>query len=514
MGLLFKVLRSRNFQVAAISVYIIVLTAVTALFLHEIHLNPIPLIIIEVISAAVLSLFVERVTSSARSVAFLLARNVEVAVISFSVLAAGALVAFLLGPSPTVRSSPIIVPQVAAIMLYLTLGLLLGASIRSRAGDLIARALFGMPRFRSSIELTSIWFFTAVTALLPVHRNAMVPFLLGVGSGILLHQSLTLRLAQGVAAQRRLFEVQSNLPDTLPLPETERTALKLLAQGRQLLSMRFTRLRTHVENCQERNAMSKRLHLLSACAWRLEGRYNDAIKDTHHASSPPTDNVDAQLLLIRALSLEDRDDSANDEIDCLIASLTSSLSGRTCPLTKALQARRSAERSIDSARGTIVFSKTALELVVASLDLRRGAWPILEEALQKADDEANEFFRGFVAHGVPVTPSWLLDVFGYALLVAGCPQEGRVFLQRCISLDPAYSYAYLHLGDYFLFRRTATVAGGNRAAPGKTGTWHARACYLLADRIERSRASRVRRIAHGRLELVERLLNNMGDAKD
>jgi hypothetical protein len=255
--------------------------------------------------------------------------------------------------------------------------------------------------------------------------------------------------------------------------------------------------------------MTKRLHLISACASRLEGTYAEAIADTQVAADPPIDDLDAQLLLVRALSLEDRDDDEGSEIDRILTVLSSSEAGRACPLTLALQARRAAERHIGS-RGEIVFSRDPVDLVLRSLDLRRAASGIVEQTIPGNRDEVTEFFRGFVALGVPVTPSWLLDVFGYALLVAGCAEEGRVFLQRCISLDPAYSYGYLHLGDYFLFRRTEPNDGREKAHPGHPGAWHARACYLLAVRVERSRASRVRRIARDRLRLVDALESSRG----
>ncbi len=250
--------------------------------------------------------------------------------------------------------------------------------------------------------------------------------------------------------------------------------------------------------------MTKCLCIVSACAARLEARYADAVAETDGTENPPSDSLDAQLLLIRALSLEDKGDVPDSEIDALLETVASSDPGRGCPLTRALQARRAAENTIND-QGIMSISKEPLTLVVNSLDLRRGASALLEETQPFPQDEGAKFFRGLIAHGVPVTPSWLLDVFGYALLVAGCPEEGRVFLQRCISLDPAYSYGYLHLGDYFLFRRTSTQIGGQRADPAKSGSWHAEACYKLALKVERNASSRVKRIAQKRLALLAQL---------
>jgi hypothetical protein len=499
---IYDIFRNRNLQVIIATFYAAFLTAVIAYLLHEFHLKPIPLIVIEVFLAGTLALLVERATSSARGIAFLIANDLRFSMVASALLFTAGLLAYFHEPRIVVRT-PQSVPLLASQALYIGAGLLLGTNLRLLVTDLVTRALFGRPRFFASLCLISLWFLIAAIALLPVHPNAMMPFLVGLGVGIFLHKGLTLRLTRGVAAYRRLFEVQSNLPETLPLPENERKALSLLAAGRHPLTKRFSALRTHLD-CQERRTMSKRLHLLSACAWRLEGRYTDAIDDTKMAANPPIDNLDAQLLLIRALSLEDHDDATDDEIDDILSTLTSTPPGEACPLTRALLARRAAERSID-ARGIITFSRDPLVSVVASIDLRRNAGPVLERTQAGIADEATAFFRGIVAHGVPVTPSWLLDVFGYSLLVAGCPEEARVFLQRCISLDPDYSYGYLHLGDCFLFRNTGAALGGTQAAPGKTSSWHARTCYLLAERIERSRASRVRRIARGRLELLARL---------
>ena len=503
---IYNAFSDRTVQLVIGTAYMALLTALLAYLMHSFQIRPIPLMAIEVLLASTLGLLVERATNSPSGIAFLTANDLRISLAVTGVLLVLGVWASFRQPGIIVRPAQHLLPPLGATALYAGSGVLLGSNLRRLVAEVMIRSLFGRPRFFATLCLASLWFLTATIAVLPVHANAMMPFLVGVALGISLHKGLTLRLTRSAAAYRRLFEVQSSVPDTLPLSDNERTALRLLAAGRHPITKRFSALRAHLEKCQQRRAMSKRLHLISACAWRLEGRYTDAISDTQVAVEPPVDILDAQLLLIRALSLEDLDDKEDDQIDRILTMLTSTPSGRLCPLTRALQARRAAESCIDVSRGVATFSKDALKSVVVSLDLRRGTGAILEQTQQIGEvDEATEFFRGFVAHGVPVTPSWLLDVFGYSLLVAGCPEEARVFLQRCISLDPDYSYGYLHLGDYFLFRRTGPAVGGHKADPGKTGAWHARTCYLLAHRIERSRASRVKRIARDRLNLLDRL---------
>lgn len=499
---LYGLFRNRRPQVTIAMIYAAVLAALTTVFFHESHLEPLTVVIVEIFLTVSLALFVERSTSAESGIAFLLANDLRISLtVSFLFFITAGVWFFAYETGSTFTPRRLLLP---AGWLYLAAGLLLGTNLRGFSADLVSRALFGRQRFFTSLWIITLWFSSAAVALLSYQAHALAPFLLGLGCGILLLKGLALRLTRAVAGYRRLFEVQS-VPEDVPLPENERKALSLLAAGRHPFTKRFSALRAHLDAYQQRpgHVLSKRLHLLSACAWRLEGRYLEAIEDTKVANDPPIDNLDAQLLLIRALSLEDHGDLSG-VIDRLLTTLVAGPPGNDCPLTRALLARRSAEKSID-AGGYITFSKEPLLSVVDSIEMRRGAGRLIEQTLVGVTDEATNFFRGFVAHGVPVTPSWLLDVFGYSLLIAGCAEEARVVLQRCISLDPDYSYGYLHLGDYFLFRHAKNVAGGTRASPGKTGAWHARTCYLLAGRIERSNASRVKRIARSRLDLLDQL---------
>jgi hypothetical protein len=500
---LFKASRNRTLQVSIVSFYMILMGALTVYLLHEYHYGAVLIVVIEIFLATPLVILVERITSSPSGIALLVANDLRVSVVASTLLAGAAVWAYYQrtgdnGPTPH------LIPWLATSVLYFGLGAVLGRNLLRLAADLVARALFGRPRFFTTLSLISLWFLIPALIFLPFHPNAMAPSLLGAGFGILLHKGMTLRLNRAVGAYRRLFEVQSQVPATLPLPENEKIALNRLASGRHPITKRFSALRAHLNDCHDQGTMSKRLHLISACAWRLEGRYADAMDDTVVAKDPPLDNLDAQLLLIRALSLEDRDDATDVEIDRILKTLSSTLAGESCPLTLALLARRTAERSIDPS-GMLAVSKIPLSFVITSLELRRSTGSVLEQSKAGTPNDAAEFFRGLVAHGVPVTPSWLLDVCGYSLLVAGCPDEARVFLQRCISLDPDYSYGYLHLGDYFLFRNAGIAARGPLANTRKADSWHAQACYLLAQRIERNKSSRVGRLARSRLDLIDTL---------
>ena len=506
MRWLLNLLYNRTTRKVIGTLYIVVLPAALGVLLHELGFGPIPLIIIEVFVTSFVILLVEGVLASSGAIALISANDLAFSIIISLVMIGLAFVAPFQQPSIVEVLTEHTIPPIAEIIVYFLLGIFLGATLRRMLADLFARVIFGRSRFVASLSFTEIWFLTAAIALLSFQTNVISPYLTGVGVGVFLNRSMAFRLERAGAASRRLFEVQSNIPKKLPLSEDDRTALQLLARGRDPLTMRFTALTQHIEECKRRSSMTPCLRIVSACAARLEARYADAVAETDGTENPPSDSLDAQLLLIRALSLEDKENVPDSEIDALLNTVASSAPGRDCPLTRALQARRAAEGTIN-AQGIISISRKPLDLVVTSLELRQRTSTLLEETHPIIpQDEGAKFFRGLIAHGVPVTPSWLLDVFGYALLVAGCPEEGRVFLQRCISLDPAYSYGYLHLGDYFLFQRTLRQKGRHGAnSAKKRGSWNAEVCYKLAMKVERNASSRVKRIAQQRLELLDQL---------
>jgi hypothetical protein len=111
----------------------------------------------------------------------------------------------------------------------------------------------------------------------------------------------------------------------------------------------------------------------------------------------------------------------------------------------------------------------------------------------------DELLGRFVEFGLPVTGPFIVDVVAYSHLAAAYSEEAYVLLRRCIEMDPDYSSAYLHLGDYFLVRRVLTGLATQASA---SDLWHAEACFQLVIGLEKNRHSRIRRLAQGRLQLI------------
>lgn len=404
-------------------------------------------------------------------------------------------------------------------VMYLFLGIMLGLAFRHAIGRLVRLTLVARDRLGQSCSVLVIWMLLIILFPLDPHRFAAPFYLAGIGAGILLHKSVRLRLSLRVSAYRRLLEVVDAWPPDALATQAEIEALELLARGRQYPSMKFKDLRNFLDTTRAKSGLTPHLSLISASVYRLEGDYDRAVTETLVAKVPPLHLVDTHLLLLRALSLEEQ--SREDETDNLLALIRSSQRGRACPLTAAVRSRREAERALINFQGTrpvkrpLLMATRALELRRRSMTerFRPSAHGLPESSpsqnnLQDSDSTnvvegpIDNFLKRFIGVGVPLTPSFVLDIVGYCVLAAGNIEEARVILHRCIGIDPGYSYPYLHLGDAFLFRR---LLGVGDPRPFVEDLWHARACYHTAASVERSSGSRVRRLAASRLALIEEL---------
>lgn len=436
--------------------------------------------------------FLERISRSPWSVGYLTARDTALSVIGALLFMMAGLILWLFGtpaveaPSTTLRINTV----------YLFLGTVVGLEVRHAIGRLVRLALVARERLGQNCAVLVIW--TLGIVLFPQsHENAQSYYLVGIGAGILLHKGVRLRLSLRVSAYRRLLEIVDAFPSNAEVTQREMHALELLARGRQYPSMKFKALRNFLDQARTESAFSNRLALISASVYRLEGDYDRAVAESRVANDPPRDLVDTHLLLLRALSLEEQ--GQESEVDSLLIAIRKSETGRACPLTAAVRARREAESVLRKFQGAEP-NRHPLIQAIRALELRRRA---LSERFRAPDVSIDLFLKRFLGVGVPLTPSFVLDILGYCTLAAGNSEEARVLLHRCIGLDPVYSYSYLHLGDTFLFRHRLSV-GDQR--PHSDNIWHARSCYYAALLIERSPGSRVRRLARERLKLIESMV--------
>ncbi len=455
----------------------------TQFFLHHWMLT-------EILLFAPVLILLEEISRSPRTVGYLVARDTAISLAGGLCVLAAAAIPALMSPSASGESAN----DVRIDVLYLFLGVVVGLSLRHAIGRLVRLALVARDRLGQNCSVLVVWTLAIVLFPQAFHSNSRPYYLVGVGAGILLHKSVRLRLSLRVGAYRRLLEIIDAFPPDVPVTQKEMEALELLARGRQYPSMRFKRLRRFLDEARAESAFSKRLALISASVHRLEGDYDRAVSESQVACDPPQDLVDTHLLLLRALSMEEQ--GLESEVDLIINTIRKSSTGRACPLTAAVRARREAENVLHDFRSASP-NRHPLIHSIRALELRRQA---LTERFRAPDDSIDLFLKKFLGVGVPLTPSFVLDILGYCVLSAGNIEESRVLLHRCIGLDPSYSYSYLHLGDVFLFRH---LLGVGDPRPHADSIWHARACYFAALHVERSPGSRVKRLARQRMELTD-----------
>jgi tetratricopeptide (TPR) repeat protein len=382
---------------------------------------------------------------------------------------------------------------------FLVIGLALGLALRQCWQQMALLGLVGKRRLSQILLVNALWSLGLIFYPRYPHQASVPWYLVGIAGGVLLHRGSRLRLTQAAAAYRRLEDIADAWPPREPAPPVEQVALKLLAAGRQLPSLKFRKLRRFIEESRSKNVFTKRLALISASVFRLEGEWDRAMSEASFGPSSPVEVADAHLLLLKVMSLDEL--GRSDEADAALHNILTSTVGKDCPLANSLSALKLAESTIsDSA--SITTSKAPLHQMLKALDLRARILKGRKDNVTEGEESVNRFLGRFIEAGVPITASLTIDILGYCHLAAGYVEEAGVFFQRCLELDPAFSPTYLHLGDYFLFRNRLAYGSD---VPSRGDLWHARACYHAAVWTERNPTSRIRRIANERLNYIAHL---------
>lgn len=385
---------------------------------------------------------------------------------------------------------------------FLVIGSILGALARDCISRLITSSLLGKKRLGQNLLATAIWTIGIVLFPWSSHKSSATWYIFGMILGVLISRGFRLRFLQAVAAYRRIQDIFDAWPPNAQATKAELEAIKLLARGRQLPLFRFSALREKLEYWRvesdegEDSLFTRRLALVSATVYRLEGQHQSALAETADVTEPIKKIEDAHLLLLRSLSLFEL--GKEDEAHQVLSTVLRSDLGSKCPFAKAILAIRKAE-DVLAEPSNIKPSREPLDHILTALDLRRN---IIKDRSKKTQDSGKSidlFLARFAEIGVPITASLMLDILGYCHLAAGFPEEGRILLEKCIDIDRSFSTSYLHLGDYFLLRRPLYGSGTRK----KSDLWHAEACYYAAMNVERNKNSRVRRLAKRRLKQVE-----------
>jgi len=472
-------------------------------------------------------LFQEGVSRSERFVAWLIAKRNSIVLVTIATTSLIGLVLFFvisnLEQTSTVTQSNLRFDKDLLRGIFCFLGIIFGSLFRFSVGRMIYRALLERRRLGFEILALIIWATMAVILLAviwyyPWHRPGIPPYICGIAIGILIHKGTKWWFEKQAETRRRIENVVGAWrlePDPTPL---EKDMIELLAKGRNFPSMKYKNLRREIERWRDTKYFSKRIALISASVFRIEGDYEPSVDEAAITSGKVNEFVDCHLLLMKSINLADLNPDNDIESERALELVLNSSKCSTCPLAKATKALRLAEKVLEKPGDLPSTRLQPLKLAQEALDLRRtliaGRKKQQRNIKTKTDleqgekeDNADSLSR-FLDLSIPVTYTFMLDVLGYSYLAAGFSHEARVLIERCIETDPTYSSAYLHLGDYFLFRN---LYFGTMEVLRRNDLWHANLCYRIAIYIEKKRKSKIRRLAEGRIELLPNLQTQLSD---
>lgn len=464
----------------------------------------------------VAALFIGALDCWPRVLGFLIGRRDTIVLMVAGLSLVGLTVAALVWFHASASSGPSISglrPEADIVVGFLVSGVLAGILIDLSAGQLIYRTLCGSKATGTRVVFLGYWTLALILFGCSLSSGTGAEFAAGALVGVVLPPLGRHLSSRRASAGRRAQEVR--VPRRgLPLEGVESDAVKLLVAGRQLdlkeRRFRFKRLRRFIEDCQVRGEKTRLVELISAVAYRLDGEYHKSRDETMGADENVPTYEDAHLLLLRAINKAELDEVA--EADDLLDRLLKRERGQQCPLARGFHALRLAESHLDGiflnpddgpkmpAAEAVTTTTQPIRGILRALDTRRRL------ALEDPGDghgglpHRQRFAARFSTVGIPVTASLFLDVLGICLLVAGRIDEGRLFLEKCISLDRRFSNAYHHLGFYFLLKGPVV----NNLDLNGEELWHAAACFHAARSVEGNESSRIRRIAGKYLNRIEK----------
>ena len=394
-----------------------------------------------------------------------------------------------------------------AVFSALVVALIAGVFLRQAVEQLSFFTLTGYFASHWDLILLGIWSLTLLIFPWTAAPVVQAAFLVGLGTGIILHKSVRLRVARTAAGYRRI-ELILDIWPTADWTPGEKDALELLRKGRRLFAKDFKELRNYLDDLRNKSetdpsCWTKITALISATAFRLEGRFNLAIRETYIADEKTlAQSVDAHLLLLRIICLYEINDV--DRADAVIQQLRASEHRKHCPLTSLLYAERLAHKTLENPRATVPGCK-ALRAALRAMELRRTV--ILERTADPAYRTRKAYLAKFIEVSVPSTATIMTNIVGLSHLAAGHPDQARKHFSQCIAADPMMSSAYLNLGEYFLFR---SLFWGSK--PSRSDLQSAEAAYRAAGWVEGVKESRIHIMVQKRLSLLKGIRKGEDDA--
>ena len=394
---------------------------------------------------------------------------------------------------------------------FLVLGFILGSLLRLSIGVFVYRSLLCKPRLGILVIGISIWIIVILVFPHSQHIDSIKFYIWGIIIGMFIHKGIKLWLNKKASHERRLQEIGEVWKNIKNQDAIDSEAIRILVKPVLFNFWRSYRLMRKIENWKKDNKDTKFISLIYASILKTRGKYDNAINELDYAlkkepnlwEKESQEYLNIYLNVMKAICLADKHSTSDydqqSEVSELINALLESEKGLNCPLVNAIHAHRLADEAFKDIN-KVNFNENALRYARTATNLRRDL--VNRDSDRMESKEKNGYtentLRKFFIYALPITPTFLLDVLGYALLAAGFTFEAKVMFNHCIEADPSYIPAYLHLGDYFMIRgyNLDNVEKANSARR------NAEICFNLVEQSVRNKRGRIYRIAKRRLELV------------
>ena len=366
-------------------------------------------------------------------------------------------------------------------------GTLVGVVIRMLVGSFFMLTLIGEPMKSQKILL--LLGFVMALWLFPIGETQIscaAYYILGIGIGYAVHFSL--RTEQRGRAQRE--RLKQNLLKMLDEPKMENFTRIENQAIEYCANQKFKKLDKLIRDYRnDKHELSNTLIILNATMQRSQGNYPDCLNtiETELSNSKRDKTLDAMLHCCHALCLSEIEGRREKMMEALRQALNiRSKEGKECILSKITCGLRLAEE---------------LPLLPNEEDTRDREAP-LNEIWKALRLNAKEIPVGVIDKAIgisiPVTWTFLLDSYGYALLKAGDLRLSRSLFTQCIHEDPNFSSPYLHLGEWYL-TQGARVSKDKNLKTQERATELARFCFYIAKLFEGKRDSLIKRRANDKL---------------
>lgn len=322
--------------------------------------------------------------------------------------------------------------NIEAIISFLTIGIIVGVILRIIAKEIYSRRILAISNSYIKIFLTLAVIILIITFPDTFHKIHTSFWLIGVGVGLLMHQSYRTRKDSLSEIDRRRQTVAHMIyreqKKNKKIPERESNIIELFSENRMRKAKR------KIEEIEKEDTLPEILSLIKSLMQRKKGDYSGALNAIEIVLKKKSKHV-VHFYIMKALALGELG-RRSEMYTFLLKALKED---KKCVLTRITLGLRLSEDKADRRR-----------MKLRNKDHLNEVWQALR--LNVKQKLPFEFFdpRRIIMKSVPINWTFLLDAYAYALLVSGDKQLSRTLLSVCIYEDPNFSSPYMHLGEWFI----------------------------------------------------------------